>query len=178
MRTLPVTVLSGSPGTGKTPRLNQVLHNQVLTNHQEIRVAVIANDTSDLSRDAALVENGHANLPRTEEQLVEMSNEHHFEQFSIANCKLNGDTKIAHAPESQTTLLKIIGTSLFSSQQMKSDLAPQVIPRGKAETEIEEHGDRRQERVFIGNAMDEDHIRGILDSFAMTGAELEGVPEA
>ena len=100
---LPVTVLSGFLGAGKTTVLNHILNNR-----ENKKVAVIVNDMSEINIDAAIVQN-EVSLNRSEEKLVEMSN-------GCICCTLREDllkevTKLAHEGRFDYLLIESTGIS-------------------------------------------------------------------
>lgn len=100
---LPVTVLSGFLGAGKTTVLSHILNNR-----EGKRVAVIVNDMSEINIDSEIVQN-EVSLNRSEEKLVEMSN-------GCICCTLREDlleevTKLAQAERFDYLVIESTGIS-------------------------------------------------------------------
>ena len=69
MKRLPVSVLSGFLGAGKTTMLQHIL-----ANRRGFRVAIIVNDMGDINVDASMVKQGGDSLLKAEEKMVELTN--------------------------------------------------------------------------------------------------------
>jgi G3E family GTPase len=66
---IPVTVLSGFLGAGKTTLMNHILNNR-----EGLKVAMVVNDMSEINIDSQLVTGGEAALNRSEEKMINLSN--------------------------------------------------------------------------------------------------------
>jgi G3E family GTPase len=75
---IPVTILSGSLGAGKTTTLNHVLSSE-----GELNAAVVVNDMGEVNVDADLVER-ESELTQSDEEIIELSN-------GCICCRLRGD---------------------------------------------------------------------------------------
>ena len=75
---IPVTILSGSLGAGKTTTLNHILSRE-----QELNAAVLVNDMGEVNVDADIVER-ESDLTQNDDEIIEMSN-------GCICCRLRGD---------------------------------------------------------------------------------------
>ncbi|KTG10568.1 cobalamin biosynthesis protein CobW [Haloprofundus marisrubri] len=75
---IPVTILSGSLGAGKTTTLNHILSNE-----QDLNAAVVVNDMGEVNVDTDFIEH-ESELTQNDEEIIELSN-------GCICCRLRGD---------------------------------------------------------------------------------------
>ncbi len=137
IKKLPVTVLSGFLGAGKTTVLSHILNNR-----EGKKVAVIVNDMSEINIDSAIVQN-EVSLKRSEEKLVEMSN-------GCICCTLREDlleevTKLAQAERFDYLVIESTGIS-------------EPLPVAETFTFADENG------VSLSNVADLDTMVTVVDA--------------
>ncbi|RDZ62449.1 cobalamin biosynthesis protein CobW [Haloferax sp. Atlit-12N] len=101
--TIPVTVLSGNLGAGKTTVLNNLLNTQT-----DLDIAVLVNDMGEVNVDAERVAE-HSDISEDDEELIELSN-------GCICCELRGDlldalAKLAQAREFDYLVIESTGVA-------------------------------------------------------------------
>lgn len=160
---LPVTVLSGFLGAGKTTVLSHILNNR-----EVLCVAVIVNDMSEINVDANTVKQD-VQLSRSEEKLFEMSN-------GRICCTLREDLLIEVrnlADEGRFDYLIIESTGV--SEPLP--IAETFTFAGEDGVSLEDvwaepFGDMRQELVFIGQNLDQRQFVEELDNCLLAEHEV------
>lgn len=172
MTQLPVTVLSGFLGAGKT-----TLMNHVLGNREGLRVAVIVNDMSEVNVDSRLIQQGSASLSRVDEALVELSN-------GCICCTLREDllkevAQLAHQGRFDYLLIESTGISeplpvaetftfedeagLSLSQVAKLDTLVTVVDAVNFTNDYKSLEDLRDRGVALGEDDDRDLVQLLVD---------------
>ncbi|TAI61340.1 GTP-binding protein [Bradyrhizobium sp. Leo170] len=131
VRRLPVTVLSGFLGAEKTTLLNELLLNRLGR-----RIAVIVNDMSAVNIDGELLRTGGAQLSRTQEMLVELSN-------GCICCTLRGDLI--------EEVRRLAAERKFDNLVIEATGISEPLPIAAAFSYQEEDGSSLQDVAYIDN---------------------------
>jgi len=137
MNQLPVTVLSGFLGAGKTTVLSHILNNR-----QGRKVAVIVNDMSEINIDSAIVQN-EVSLNRSEEKLIEMSN-------GCICCTLREDLLVE--------VTKLAQEGRFDYLVIESTGISELLPVAETFTFADENG------ISLSNVADLDTMVTVVDA--------------
>ena len=144
MKTLPVTVLSGFLGAGKTTVLNHILNNR-----DGLKVAVIVNDMSELNVDAQRVAES-ATLSRHDEKLIELSN-------GCICCTLREDLLVEVAG--------LASQGKFDYLLIESAGISEPMPVAETFTFVDENGDSLSDSAVLDTLVTVVDARNFLNDF-------------
>lgn len=144
MKTLPVTVLSGFLGAGKTTVLNHILNNR-----EGLRVAVIVNDMSEVNIDAQRVAET-ATLSRTNESLVQLSN-------GCICCTLRKDLL--------TEVTTLARSGRFDYLLIESTGISEPMPVAETFTHVDDHGESLSNYAMLDTMVTVVDAKNFLDDY-------------
>lgn len=167
---IPVTLLSGFLGSGKTTMLQHILQNK---SHQ-MRVAVIVNDMGELNIDANLV--AKSGVLKREEQLVRLEN-------GCICCTLRVDlleeiAKIARDGEVDYIIIESSGISepMQVAETFAFELPEQDTPEAMSDGESDSKSQAHKHKHESGSSQQAAKKAKTSDSSSNNKAEAKGIP--